>query len=54
MYRNTYIQTLGAMLGQYGANEICEPEILPFDEAADKTISETFGDRDAITFVIQA
>ncbi len=51
MERNTYAQHLGAMLGQYGANEQAEPAILPFDEHAAQTIAQTFGDeRGAVVF----
>jgi hypothetical protein len=53
MYRNTYIQTLGATLGQYGANEVSEPEILSFDDTADKKIKEIFGDREAVIWYIK-
>ena len=47
MSGNTYIQELGGMLGQYGGNENGEPEILTFDENAEKTIKEVFGDKEA-------
>ena len=47
MSGNTYIQKLGGMLGQYGGNENGEPEILTFDENAEKTIKEVFGDKEA-------
>ncbi|MBR3714647.1 MAG: hypothetical protein IKM18_01930 [Clostridia bacterium] len=47
MYENTYVQNLGGMLGQYGANEEKEPEILIFDENADEKIENIFGDKNA-------
>ncbi len=47
MARNTYVQKLGLTLGQYGANESAEPPILPFDENAENTIAEVFGETDA-------
>ena len=47
MYGNTYVQHLGGMLGQYGANEEKEPEILIFDENADEKIENIFGDKNA-------
>ncbi|MBR3894296.1 MAG: hypothetical protein IKJ35_04015 [Clostridia bacterium] len=50
MCRNTYVQKLGLTLGQYGANESAEPTLLPFDENADKTIAEIFGEPDAKVF----
>ena len=53
MYRNTYVQDMGMMLGQYGANEVAEPEILPFDEKIDETVAKVLGDRDAQIYGIQ-
>ncbi len=52
MRGNTYIQTLSGMLGQYGGNEIEEPEILGFDETAEEKISNIFGDKDAKVYYI--
>lgn len=54
MYRNTYIQTLGMTLGQYGGNEVAEPQILPFDETADTKITGVMGDRDAKVYYIES
>ncbi|MBR5538742.1 MAG: hypothetical protein IKU61_02460 [Clostridia bacterium] len=53
MHGNTYIQTRGGMLGQYGGNENGEPEILMFDENAEKTIKEVFGDKDAKVYCFE-
>ena len=53
MYNNTYIQHLGNPLGQYGANEIEEPAILPFNRQADDAIGTVFGDRDAKVYGIE-
>ena len=53
MYNNTYIQFDGNMIGQFGANENGEPEILPFDENADTTIANTLRDKDAKVYVIK-
>lgn len=53
MYNNTYIQHLGNPLGQYGANEIEEPAILPFNQQADDAIGMVFGDRDAKVYGIE-
>jgi hypothetical protein len=53
MYRNTYIQDMGMMLGQYGANEAEEPPILTFDERIDETVSQILGDRDAKVYGIR-
>lgn len=53
MQGNTYIQHSGGMLGQYGANEENEPDILPFDEQAEHTIYYTFGDKSANILAIK-
>ena len=53
MYGNTYIQYENNMIGQYGANEEKEPDILCFDENAEKTVKETLGDKDASVIVIK-
>ena len=48
MWENTYIQHRSGMIGQYGGNEIAEPEILLFDDQAEEKITGIFGDRDAV------
>ncbi len=53
MHNNTYIQNLGGMIGQYGANEAYEPEVLMFDENAEKAINEMFGDKTAKVFFLE-
>ena len=53
MKNNTYIQHIGATLGQYGGNEIAEPEILKFDENADQSIKNIFGDKTAKIYYIE-
>ena len=53
MYNNTYIQNLGGMLGQYGANSVSEPPILPFDENVEETIKTVFGDENATVYTIK-
>ena len=53
MYENTYIQYKGGMLGQYGANEVLEPEVLLFDGNEEETIREIFGDRAARVYTIE-
>ena len=50
MSGNTYIQTKGGMLGQYGANSVSEPPILPFDES---NIKQIFCDKDAQIYTIK-
>ena len=54
MHGNTYIQNAGGMLGQYGANEVAEPDILWFDEAIDSTVRDILGDQKAQIFVAEA
>ena len=49
---NTYVQTLGHTLGQYGGNEISEPATLAFDERADRVIADVFGETDATVYGI--
>lgn len=50
---NTYIQYAGGMLGQYGGNEIAEPEIIHFDENIESAISNVLGDKNAKICVIE-
>lgn len=52
MYNNTYIQNKGRMIGQYGGNEICEPEILYFDENAEEVIKEVFREENPNVYYI--
>lgn len=49
---NTFVQDAGMTLGQYGYNEQQEPAILPFDDKADVTVAEVFGDKDAKVYCI--
>ncbi|MBO4941019.1 MAG: hypothetical protein J6D15_02300 [Clostridia bacterium] len=53
MHDNTYIQHLGGMIGQYGANEVKEPEIENFDENAEDKILNIFGDKNAKVYYIE-
>ena len=50
---NTYIQYNGQMIGQWGGNEIKEPEIEIFDEKAEEKINNIFGDKTAKVYVIK-
>lgn len=50
---NIFIQYPGAMIGQYGANKENEPPILMFDENADRTVREIFGDKNATVITIK-
>ena len=52
MWENTYVQHMGAKIGQYGANEVAEPPMLPFDSHAAETVHEVLGDRDAEVYFI--
>lgn len=47
MAHNVYVQTTGGLLGQYGANDVTEPPILPFDSHAEETVTGIWGDTDA-------
>lgn len=47
MNNNTYIQSKGGMLGQFGANEKEEPQMLMFDDCVEKTVKEIFKDKNA-------
>ncbi|MBQ8311544.1 MAG: hypothetical protein IJX80_11090 [Clostridia bacterium] len=53
MYRNTYIQKAGLMLGQYGANREKEPEILYFDKHIDESVYDVMKDEGAKIYVIE-
>lgn len=53
MRGNTYVQTIGGMLGQYGENKEKEPPILTFDMDAEDRIRDVFGERDAKVFFIE-
>ena len=52
MRDNTYIQYMGGILGQLGANETEEPQIIIFDENAEESICEVFGDKTAKVITI--
>ncbi len=47
MQENVYIQPLDGMLGQYGGNEVAEPEMLYVDESAAETVKDVFKDTKA-------
>ena len=52
MQNNTYIQDIGGMIGQYGGNQVAEPEILKFDGSEDQSIKNIFGDKNAEIYCI--
>ena len=53
MQKNIYIQTVGGMLGQYGAKKDYEPPIEYFDEDRERTVREVLGDKDALIFELK-
>lgn len=53
MMGNTYIQYRGGMLGQYGANECIEPDIILVDDDIENAVINTLGDKNARIFVLQ-
>ncbi len=53
MHDNTYIQHEGGMLGQYGGNEVKEPDIEIYDEKADEKVEKIFGDKNAKVYIIK-
>lgn len=53
MEGNTFIQHLGGKIGQYGGNELAEPENLTFDETAEDKINTVFGDQTAKVYYIK-
>ena len=53
MAGNIYVQHLGAMLGQYGANQSVEPSMLSFDDNTDEKISWILQDACAETYGIE-
>ena len=53
MRNNTYIQNIGGTLGQYGGNEVKEPESIKFDQKAEDSIKNIFGDKTAKIYYIE-
>ena len=53
LYGNTYIQTLGGMLGQYGSNREAEPPVIPFDGDAERVLTVEWGEREAVVYVVE-
>lgn len=53
MKNNTYIQHIDATLGQYGGNEVKEPDIIKFDQNAKQSIKDIFGDKEAKVYYIE-
>ena len=52
MSGNTYIQTVGGMLGQYGANCVSEPEILMYGDSTENDITDVLGDKKAKIYFV--
>ena len=53
MARNVYVQNMGVALGQYGANQNGEPEMLIFDYNADETIARILKDTGAEVYEVE-
>ena len=53
MYENTYIQKFGMTLGQFGAKEKKEPEIMAFYENSEEIIKNEIGDQGAKVYYIK-
>ncbi len=53
MCDNTYIQQLGGKIGQYGGNITAEPDNFVFDQNAEQTINNVFGDKTAKVYYIE-
>lgn len=53
MYDNTYIQDMGGMIGQYGGNEVMEPEVEIFDDNAEDKIKNVFCEKNPKVYIIK-
>ena len=53
MEGNTYIQDADKMIGQWGGNEVEEPDIEIFDTDTEEKINNTFGDKTAKVYIIK-
>ena len=53
LHKNTYIQYLGGLIGQWGGNENGEPDIAIFDAAAEEKINKIFKDEEASVYIIK-
>ena len=53
MRKNIYVQDNGGMLGQYGANEAKEPDIILFNDNVGEIIRNVLGDSEAQIFCIK-
>lgn len=53
LYGNTYVQTLGGMLGQYGANREAEPPVMIFDGEAERVLTEVWGERNPAVYGLE-
>ncbi|MBR2460423.1 MAG: hypothetical protein IKB34_04255 [Clostridia bacterium] len=52
MMYNMYIQYNGGMIGQYGGNEVKEPEILRLDGSVPDVVRKVFGDSTAAVYIV--
>lgn len=53
LYDNTYIQNDGGMIGQYGGNEVKEPEIEIFDDNAEEKLEKIFKEKNPEVYIIK-
>ena len=53
MHDNTYIQDIGGMIGQWGGNEVKEPEVEIFDEMAEEKIKTVFKEKNPKVYIIK-
>ncbi len=53
MHDNTYIQDIGGMIGQWGGNEVKEPDIEIFDENAEEKLINVFGEKNPKVYIIK-
>ncbi|MBQ3124600.1 MAG: hypothetical protein IJC09_04170 [Clostridia bacterium] len=53
MHDNTYIQDIGGMIGQWGGNEVKEPDIEIFDENAEEKIKTVFREKNPKVYIIK-
>ena len=53
LYGNTYVQTLGGMLGQYGGNREAEPPVIPFDGDTERVLTEEWGEREPTVYGVE-
>ena len=53
MRDNVFIQTLGGLLGQYGANSDGEPEMMIFDDSAEEKVRTVLGEENPTVYYVE-